>query len=104
MPSPRTIALVAMQGVQLLDVSGPLDVFAEANLQAGQEVYRLQVVGVRRGAIESSSGVRLLPDLVIEDDPHGIKMPRLHTMLVAGSLRYVMPGPTIRMPLRTRSG
>ncbi|WP_423198777.1 MULTISPECIES: GlxA family transcriptional regulator [unclassified Cupriavidus] len=85
MPSPRTIALVAMQGVQLLDVSGPLDVFAEANLQAGQEVYRLQVVGVRRGAIESSSGVRLLPDLVIEDDPHGIKMPRLHTMLVAGS-------------------
>jgi hypothetical protein len=29
MSPPRIIVLVAIQGVQLLDVSGPLDVFAE---------------------------------------------------------------------------
>ncbi|CAG2134966.1 GlxA family transcriptional regulator [Cupriavidus plantarum] len=84
MPS-RTIAIVATQGVQLLDVSGPLDVFAEANAQSGTEAYRLQVIGVRRGAIESSSRVRLLPDLVIENDPHGRGLPRVHTLLVAGA-------------------
>ena len=30
----KTIVLLAFPGVQLLDVSGPLDVFAEANTQA----------------------------------------------------------------------
>jgi hypothetical protein len=29
----KTLAIVAVPGVQLLDVSGPLDVFAEANVQ-----------------------------------------------------------------------
>src|ERR1700730_13368902 len=29
-----------MPGVQLLDVSGPLDVFAEANVQARKDAYR----------------------------------------------------------------
>ncbi|GAB2923687.1 GlxA family transcriptional regulator [Paraburkholderia jirisanensis] len=85
MPSPRIIALVAIQGVQLLDVSGPLDVFAEANIQSGVEAYRLQVVGVTRGAIRASSGARLLPDLAIEDDRRVTALPRLHTMLVAGA-------------------
>lgn len=85
MPAPRTIALLAIEGVQLLDVSGPLDVFAEANLQAGTEAYRMLVVSLRPGAIRASSGVRLLPDIVIEDDPRAARLPRLHTMLVAGA-------------------
>ncbi len=34
---PKTIVVLALDGVQLLDVSGPLDVFAEANAQAGYE-------------------------------------------------------------------
>ena len=68
MRTPKTIAILALPGVQLLDVSGPLDVFAEANLQAGAEAYRLRVVASRPGAIRSSSGVRLMPDAVIGRD------------------------------------
>jgi len=34
----------ALSGVQLPDVSGPLDLFAEANVQARREVYRLLLV------------------------------------------------------------
>ena len=37
----KTIAILAMPGVQLLDVSGPLDVFAEANVQAAADAYAL---------------------------------------------------------------
>jgi len=81
MRAPRTIAILSMPGVQLLDVSGPLDVFAEANVQAGATAYRLLVVGSRKGAIRSSSGVRLMPDAVIGDDGIG----PVHTLLVAGS-------------------
>src|SRR5258708_8429640 len=61
----RTIAIVALPGVQLLDVSGPLDVFAEANAQAGNSPYTLLVVAAEPGPIRSSSGARLMPDRVI---------------------------------------
>jgi transcriptional regulator GlxA family with amidase domain len=72
--------MVALPGVQLLDVSGPLDVFAEANAQAGYEVYRLLVAGRKPGPIHSSSGVRLMPDFVIGRDAEA----RIDTLLIAG--------------------
>jgi transcriptional regulator GlxA family with amidase domain len=76
----RTIVMVALPGVQLLDVSGPLDVFAEANAQAGCEAYRLLVAARDVGPVRSSSGVRLLPDCVIGS---GLAEP-IDTLLVAG--------------------
>src|SRR5579859_490627 len=76
----RTIAILATRGVQLLDVSGPLDVFAEANLQAGYDAYRLQLVALASGAIVSSSGARLMADWVIGESPDE----PIDTLLVAG--------------------
>lgn len=76
----RSIAILALPGVQLLDVSGPLDVFAQANAEAGHEAYELCVVACEPGPIRSSSGVRLLPDLVI-----GELERRFDTLLVAGA-------------------
>src|ERR1700736_7051382 len=76
----RTIAIVALPGVQLLDVSGPLDVFAEANAQAGNSPYSLSVVAAEPGPIRSSSGVRLMPDRVIGIDADL----KLDTLLIAG--------------------
>jgi transcriptional regulator GlxA family with amidase domain len=76
----KTIVLLAFPGVQLLDVSGPLDVFAEANTQAQREVYRLVVAAAAPGPLRSSSGVRLMPDWTINrdaDEP-------IDTLLVAG--------------------
>jgi transcriptional regulator GlxA family with amidase domain len=79
--APRTIAILAMPGVQLLDVSGPLDVFAEANMQAGREVYRLRVIASAPGDIRSSSGARLLPDGIVGHMP----AETIDTLLIAGS-------------------
>ena len=75
----RTIAVLALPGVQLLDVSGPLDVFAQANVEAGRQVYTLQVVACEPGPIHSSSGARLLPDLVaaLQSQLAGAKLPRV---------------------------
>ncbi len=81
MPETRTVAILAMPGVQLLDVSGPLDVFAEANAQAGAGVYRLWVLGTAPGEICSSSGVRIVPDKAIGD----IKDELIDTLLIAGT-------------------
>lgn len=76
----RTIAVVALPGVQLLDVSGPLDVFAQANIEAGKEYYALKVIACQRGPVHSSSGVRLLADGVA-----GEWSERVDTLLVAGA-------------------
>jgi transcriptional regulator GlxA family with amidase domain len=78
---PRTIAILAVPGIQLLDVSGPLDVFAEANAQAGREVYRLRVIATEFGNIRSSSGARLVPDGVVGQ----MRSEPVDTLLIAGS-------------------
>lgn len=90
MTTTKTVAVLAMPGVQLLDVSGPLDVFAEANVQAGYEAYRLLTLAFEPGFIVSSSGARLVPDYVI-----GESSIEIHTLLIAGA-----PGAADR-PLRS---
>jgi transcriptional regulator GlxA family with amidase domain len=80
MPKSRTIAIAAMPGVQLLDVSGPLDVFAEANVQVGRPAYRLLVLSSKPGQIRSSSGARLVADHMIGDGFDEA----IDTLLIAG--------------------
>jgi transcriptional regulator GlxA family with amidase domain len=62
-------------------VSGPLDVFAEANVQAGTHTYQLRVFGSVPGAIRSSSGVRLMTDAVIGNN----LSEKVDTLLVASA-------------------
>jgi transcriptional regulator GlxA family with amidase domain len=93
MTKARTVAILALPGVQLLDVSGPLDVFAEANAQARREVYRLRLVASTGGEIRCSSGTRLMPDQVIgaaSGEP-------IDTLLVAGcpNAAEMSPAPAI---------
>ena len=52
----KTIAILALPGAQLLDISGPLDVFAQANVESGAEAYALRVVACEHGPIRTSSG------------------------------------------------
>ena len=57
MPS---IAILIFPGVQALDVSGPMDVFAEANsfLPAEQQ-YAIEVLGTQEGLLRCSNGLSL---------------------------------------------
>jgi len=77
----KTVAMLATPGVQLLDVWGPLDVFAEANVQAGTDIYQLRVFGSVAGAIRSSSGVRLMTDAIIGNN----LSEKIDTLLVVGA-------------------
>jgi transcriptional regulator GlxA family with amidase domain len=78
----RLIALLAPAGVQLLDVSGPLDVFAQANVEAKADFYRLCVITDGALQIRSSSGARLLADYSLAQD---LRIPPIDTLLVAGT-------------------
>lgn len=59
-----TVALLVFPGVQALDVSGPLDVFAEANrFLLPQQHYRLSVIGSTRDTVACSNGMQIVPHL-----------------------------------------
>ena len=54
----KNIAFIIFPGVQSLDVTGPMDVFSEANLfLPADAAYRLQVIGLERGPLPCSNGL-----------------------------------------------
>ena len=54
------VAIVIFDGVQALDVAGPLDVFAEANtILSEQQKYQVSLVGPRSGNVTCSNGMQL---------------------------------------------
>lgn len=75
------IGLLAPPRIQMLDLVGPTDVFAEAARQLGKpRAYRISVVGVQPGPIKGTSGLRVETDGCIDtyDTP-------VDTLLIAGS-------------------
>lgn len=75
------VAILAFPRVQLLDVVGPADVFAEASRQLGQpRAYQTQVIGTVPGVLKGSSGLRLAVDATVAKQRGPID-----TLLVAGS-------------------
>ncbi|MBA2961860.1 MULTISPECIES: GlxA family transcriptional regulator [Ramlibacter] len=75
------IGILAFPAVQLLDVVGPADVFAEAARQLGDpRAYAVQVIGTEPGVLRSSCGLRLAVDVTVSSFRG-----KLDTLLVAGS-------------------
>ncbi len=56
--APRVI-VVAFEGVQTLDVTGPAEVFAAASRASGREVYRVIVASIGGGARTTSCGLAI---------------------------------------------
>jgi len=74
------IVFVVSDGVQLMDIAGPADVFAEANTLHGRPLYR-SVIVAREKDIQSSSGFSLRADLLLSD----VSSRCVDTLLVAGA-------------------
>ena len=54
------VAIVVFDGVQALDVAGPMDVFAEANnFLPPEQHYRVTLVGMHSGAVRCANGLEL---------------------------------------------
>ncbi|WP_405670198.1 DJ-1/PfpI family protein [Streptomyces sp. NBC_01527] len=57
--------MVVFDGVQLLDVTGPLEVYAAANEYGGN--YRIRTASVDGEPVTATAGVRLVPDLALPE-------------------------------------
>lgn len=81
--APRTVLIAVYDGVQSLDVTGPLEVFAGAAALVAREGradpgYRTRLASPGGREIRTSSGLRLLPDCALEHTR------RLDTLIVPG--------------------
>src|SRR3954471_6545091 len=61
----QRVMVVIFDGVQSLDVTGPLEVFAGAN--AAKAEYDIRIAGIEGRPVRSSSGLTMLPDLDLLD-------------------------------------
>jgi transcriptional regulator GlxA family with amidase domain len=58
----RSVLIVLFDGVQSLDVTGPLEVLAHAHLAAGEPAYEVRTASLSGQPARTSSGLRLVPD------------------------------------------
>ncbi|HVI25057.1 MAG TPA: GlxA family transcriptional regulator [Xanthomonadaceae bacterium] len=72
------IGLLAYEGMQALDLTGPLDVFGAANAHAGDARYRLCVVGLGPAPVRAENGLVVVPECGLDDAP------AFDTLLVPG--------------------
>ncbi|MFF4340915.1 GlxA family transcriptional regulator [Kitasatospora sp. NPDC001540] len=86
MPSNRRVVIAVFPDVDLLDVTGPAEVFALAGRESGGRAgYRVELAGPADGLVRTSAGVRLAVDLTFDQVAGPVD-----TLLVPGA---VEPGP-----------
>lgn len=83
MPStdPRRVVILAFPQVQILDVTGPSEVFCLADRCAAGAGYAVELVAPRAAELQTSGALRLVADRAVERC-HG----PIDTLLVAGGL------------------
>jgi transcriptional regulator GlxA family with amidase domain len=83
MPAPRTIVMLAFPNAQVLDITGPLQMFAGANDELGQPAYRLRIAAPQAGPFATSSGIQLVADMSLRQLTNA-QLARTHTIMAPG--------------------
>ncbi|TQM13796.1 transcriptional regulator GlxA family with amidase domain [Pseudonocardia kunmingensis] len=92
-PSPHRVVIAVFPDVDLLDVTGPAEVFALANrVTEGRAGYEVRLAGPDAGPVGTSAGVRLLADLAFADVGAAVD-----TLLVPGAVDLQPDGPVARV-------
>jgi transcriptional regulator GlxA family with amidase domain len=105
--NPKTVGLVALDGVTAVDVTGPAETFAQTKIRSGSEsadagafrhCYRVLILGVGSGPCVTECGIEIKPYLNLE------KAPPLDTLFVCGcSQPHVKQSRKLAKWLRHRS-
>ncbi|MFB4265488.1 GlxA family transcriptional regulator [Nonomuraea sp. GTA35] len=82
MPAPHRVVVAVFPDVDLLDVTGPAEVFAVANREmSGRTPYQVLLAGADGGQVRTSAGVRLATDLTFDQVAD-----RVDTLVVPGAV------------------
>ncbi|MHA6728816.1 GlxA family transcriptional regulator [Devosia sp. A369] len=89
----REVALIIHEGVQALDIAGPLDVFAEANgFLPSDEAYNCLLLAADTNAVRASNGMSVVPHLAFSQAGR-----RFDIVLVAGGPSLPEARPDVAM-------
>src|SRR5580704_327248 len=77
--APRFFVMLVYPGVMTMDIFGPLEAFATANMIVGRPLYRLAIAGMSMTPVDTSLGIRITPSIAVAD----IQEP-IDTLLVSG--------------------
>ncbi|MFJ4478660.1 GlxA family transcriptional regulator [Streptomyces xanthochromogenes] len=93
MPTSHRVVIAVFPDVDLLDVTGPAEVFALANRETGGHAgYEVCLAGPAAGEVRTSAGVRLVADLSFAEVGR-----RVDTLLVPGAVDLTDAGPIARI-------
>lgn len=83
MPQPHRVVIVAFPGIELLDATGPAEVFSVASRVGGADRtgYLVRIATADGAPVTTSSGVRLMADLAFDD-----VVGPIDTLLVSGAI------------------
>jgi transcriptional regulator GlxA family with amidase domain len=76
---PKCVAIAVFDGFQILDATGPAQVFATANAMSGRELYAVAIVASRPGLARANGGMELNAAPLTSVPPGAA-----HTVLVSG--------------------
>jgi transcriptional regulator GlxA family with amidase domain len=68
----HSIALIAFDGFQLLDLAGPAAVFGAANDRLGKEAYSIKYIAVEAPAVRSGCGLSIIASGLADVSPESI--------------------------------
>jgi transcriptional regulator GlxA family with amidase domain len=87
------VVIAVFPDVDLLDVTGPAEVFALANREtAGRAGYQVRLAGPAGGVVRTSAGVRLVADLAFDEVGRDVD-----TLLVPGAVDMADEVPVARI-------
>ncbi|MDF4252773.1 GlxA family transcriptional regulator [Streptomyces sp. WMMB303] len=93
MSTSHRVVIAVFPDVDLLDVTGPAEVFALANRESGGRAdYRVRLAGPDADPVTTSAGVRLLADLTFAEVGAAVD-----TLLVPGAVDLHPDGPVARV-------
>ncbi|MFB6806912.1 GlxA family transcriptional regulator [Streptomyces sp. NPDC056387] len=92
MSTPHRVVIAVFPDVDLLDVTGPAEVFALAGREAGRRLYDVRLAGPDGGQVTTSAGVRLVTDLSFAEVGAAVD-----TLVVPGAVEAAEQGPVARV-------
>lgn len=81
---------ILFEGAQILDITGPVEVFSQANWILSEkgtvpdQVYDIITVSEKKGPVTMSSGLQLVADYCFDDYPQANSDQPVHTLLICG--------------------
>lgn len=98
-PVKKNVAILVFDEVEVLDFTGPFEVFAVADELLNHEEFHTFILSLKPGTVRARNGLKIVPDFTLEN------CPTPHVLVIPGGAgtRPLLHMPALHEWLRTRS-